>query len=301
MAIDLIARGLAASLIGLDGKIASDKLPVFGEVTDTAGFIPIGGVTDPSLLEGKTAEEVVLMMLFSVVTPTLTSPSLSLDLSSSATVIAGQENIISGTLRFNRGTIVPALGTSGFRAGEPTSYVFAGTYYTTSALEVPFSIAYTPVLGENKIAYSVHYSEGEQPLDSKGQPFGAPLAAGTITKTLVMNALYQLYSAEGELLDFTYFKEKDGQGYLTTLSSESSGIKQSFAVAEGVTVVGVKQYDMITSSWSWIGGSAQASLETFDTTVLSGTALNEPRNYICYTHNGSDRSARELRIYVTYN
>ena len=104
-----------------------------------------------------------------------------------------------------------------------------------------------------------------------------------------MNALYQLYSAEGELLDFTYFKEKDGQGYLTTLSSESGGIKQSFAVAEGVTVVGVKQYDMITSSWSWIGGSAQASLETFDTTVLTSDSLDEPRDYTCYTHKENEK------------
>lgn len=134
-----------------------------------------------------------------------------------------------------------------------------------------------------------------------GKPYGTPLAAGTIAQTLIIEAFYTLYNAEGESLNFTYFKESDGEGYLTTMVSESSGIKQSFAIAEGVTVVGVKQFDIVTQSWLWVGGSAQASLETFDTTVLEGATIGESRDYICYTHNGSDRGARELRIYVTYN
>lgn len=301
MAIDIIARGLATSLIGSDGKIASDKLPVFGEVTSTAGFIPIGGVTDPSQITGKTAEEVVLMMLFGIVTPTLTMPSLSIKLSSSATVIAGRETEISGVIHFDRGSIVPALSTSGFRAGAPVSYTINGNYYETDEVDMPFVLNYIPTLGENKILYSVNYSQGEQPVDSLGAPVGAPLPAGTITQTLVINGLYQLYNAEGEPIDFTYFEESDGQGYLTTMLSESSGTKQSFAVAEGITVVGVKQFDMMTQQWGWIGGSAEASLRTFDATIITGESLNEPIDFVCYTHNGSDRGARELRIYVAYN
>jgi hypothetical protein len=48
MAIDIIARGLAASLIGSDGKIDSAKMPVLSGVSDLQGFTPVGSLTDPS-------------------------------------------------------------------------------------------------------------------------------------------------------------------------------------------------------------------------------------------------------------
>ena len=42
MAIDIIARGLATSLIGADGKIDSAKMPVLNEVPEGTPFYPVG-------------------------------------------------------------------------------------------------------------------------------------------------------------------------------------------------------------------------------------------------------------------
>jgi hypothetical protein len=42
MAIDVIARGLASSLIGSDGKIDSAKMPTLGEVPSGTTFYPVG-------------------------------------------------------------------------------------------------------------------------------------------------------------------------------------------------------------------------------------------------------------------
>ena len=81
MAIDIIARGLATSLVGSDGKISSDKMPTLQGTSELTGFTSIGKLTDPSLIEGKTAEEILLMMLYGVVSPTLTEPKLSISLS----------------------------------------------------------------------------------------------------------------------------------------------------------------------------------------------------------------------------
>ena len=60
MAIDIIARGLATSLVGPDGKIASDKMPTLSGTEGLTGFYPLGKLTDPSLVEGKTAEEILV-------------------------------------------------------------------------------------------------------------------------------------------------------------------------------------------------------------------------------------------------
>ena len=77
MAIDIIARGLATSLIGSDGKIDAGKMPVVSGTSELQGFTSIGKLTDASMVEGKTAEELLLMMLFGIVNPTLTGPSFS--------------------------------------------------------------------------------------------------------------------------------------------------------------------------------------------------------------------------------
>jgi hypothetical protein len=42
MPIDIVARGLAASLVDENGKIASDKRPVLGPVPDGMVFYPVG-------------------------------------------------------------------------------------------------------------------------------------------------------------------------------------------------------------------------------------------------------------------
>jgi hypothetical protein len=122
MAIDIIARGLATSLLGSDGRVSSDKMPVISGVLGTEGFTPIGNLTDPSQIEGKTVEEILLMMLFGAVNPTFTSPDLTIELASEATAIVGRQTSISGKLIFNRGAITPPYGTSGFRAGAPIAF-----------------------------------------------------------------------------------------------------------------------------------------------------------------------------------
>jgi hypothetical protein len=80
MAIDIVARGLASSLLGTDGKIASNKRPILPTVPVNTSFYPLGQLTDPSLVAGKTAEEILLMMLFGVVNPTLVNPSITISL-----------------------------------------------------------------------------------------------------------------------------------------------------------------------------------------------------------------------------
>ena len=221
MPIDIIARGLAASLVDENGKIASEKMPVLGAVPEGTAFYPVGQLQDASLIAGKTAEEILLMILYGVVNPTLVDPSFSVLLNAeNDQLIIGRPSTLKGTLTFNRGKIDPAYGTSGYRAGIATNYSVNGKSFETSANQYDFEIEITPINTTEILECVVNFSAGEQPVNSVGQPFGAPLAAGSLVKTLELNAAYALYTNEGQEQEFTWFEDEVGQGYLSTFASE---------------------------------------------------------------------------------
>ena len=291
MAIDVIARGLAASLLGPDGKISSDKLPTMGAAPEGVTFYPVGALRDPSALEGKTVEEILLMMLYGVVNPTFTNPGFRVELDVPNVVVAGQLTSISGQMLFDRGAITPAYGTSGYRSGAVTGYEVNGVP-TDSA---NFVIELIPVAGENEVTCIAYYAQGEQPLNSIGQNYDKPLPAGSIMATARVKGVYPLYSdGNSTVLSFSWFSDESGEGYQSVLATETLTTKQSFAVATECSVVGIKQFETMTRTWQWIGGSAEASLTYFDTTLVKGDSLD----YILYTNNDYLTGERELRIYI---
>lgn len=299
MAMDIIARGLATSLVGSDGKIASDKMPIISGTEGLTGFFPVGKLTDPSLVEGKTAEEILLMMLFGVVSPTLTAPSLSIELSTETPLIIGRLSKIQGALKFDRGLINPAYGTSGYRAGLPTSFSIADELIETTATTCNFDFSIIPTTLENIVNYSVNYRGGEQPLNSIGQPIDSPLPAGTLGGSTSIAAVYQIYCDEGKEIEFEWFEDEDGAGYQAVFGFETADDRQAFAVSNAVKVVGVKAYDSMTQQWTWLGGeTAEVSLTYFDTTQIAGESLDEKTNYTLFTHNYLLVGDRELRIYI---
>lgn len=291
MAIDIIARGMAASLVGADGKIIPDKMPAI-EVGSTDGFTSIGKLTDASQVNGKTAEEILLMMLFGIMNPAFTEPTISIQLDENQpTLVMGRASVISGALVFDRGSIEPAYGTSGYRAGLPVSYSIAGMEIENNSITCPFSFEITPTEKENEIVYSVKYLEGEQPLNSIGDLYAEPYPAGELLQAISLQAVYPLYDAQGNEKAFTWFRDLDGEGYLAVFPSESSGVKQSFVLSKEVTVVGIKSFDTMTNTWTWLGGeNAGYSLTYFDQTV--------GEDNITYVHSYPLTGERELRIYV---
>lgn len=291
MAIDIIARGLATSLVDNNGKIATDKMPTI-EVSSTNGFTSIGKLTDASQVNGKTAEEILLMMLFGIANPAFVDPLVSIQLNENQpTLVIGRPSVVSGVLVFDRGKIEPAYGTSGYRTGLPISYSIAGKEIESSATTYPFSFEITPTEKENEIIYGVKYGAGEQPLNSVGSPYADPYPAGEIFHALYLHAAHQFYDAQGNELDFTWFTDLDGEGYLSTFASESSGTKQSFVLPKEVKVVGIKAIDLMTKEWTWLGDeTAEYSLTYFTKTV--------GEKNITYVHNYPLTGERELRIYV---
>lgn len=299
MAIDIIARGLASSLTGPDGKISSSKMPTLSAVPQGTTFYPVGQLSDSSLVAGKTAEEILLMMLYGIVSPTLTNPYLSIALSDeNKQLVIGRPTVLKGALSFNRGAIDPAYGTSGYRVGAPTSYSIGDITIESENTVCEFEVEITPTEPKVYISYSVSYGAGEQPVNSIGQPVGAPLPSGSINMSLELDAMPALYTAEGSEQEFTFFEDEVGQGYQSVFVSEGSGTQQSFAVESSLSVVGIKTFNPLSQQWEWLGGSPTASLTHFDISVISKEQLGESKDYILYTHNQPAKGERELRIYT---
>lgn len=297
MAIDIVARGLASSLIGANGRVDAAKMP---QVSLPSGegvtFTPVGALTDESWIQGRTAEEIILAILYGKVNPILTEPSFSLELDQDY-VIADVEQEITGVMHFDRGLICAPGGPTQPRTGSPKFYEVGSGAIATTATEVPFSILFTAELGENEISALVHFEEGEQPVDNLGAPYGEPYAAGTLASRAYLTGVAAITNSDDEAIEFTYFEESDGDGYQVIATAESATSKQSFKIASTSPIVGIKQFNVLTQKWEWIGGSAAASLATFDTTLITDESSNT--TYLVYTHNGSLKGARELRLYTT--
>lgn len=78
---------------------------------------------------------------------------------------------------------------------------------------------------------------------------------------------------------------------MTVFASEGSGIKQSFVLPKEVNVIGIKSFDTMTNTWTWLGSeTAEYSLTYFDKIV--------GENEITYIHSYPLTGERELRIYV---
>ena len=299
MAIDIIARGLATSLIGENGKVANDKMPVMSGTSELTGFSPLGHLTDPTQIEGKTAEELLLMMLYGVSAPKFTNPSLEVELNNMNSLIRGEENIVSGTIKFNRGSIVPAYGTSGYRAGAAISYKVLDTEYNSTVTEFPFEVTITPTTDTVDLVFEVQHAEGEQPKNSIGADVDAPYPAGKIQVVKTVSANYPLYTASGALLEHSVFEDETGKGYIALFASEGSGEKQSFVLPISIEVIGIQAFNTMTQSWDWLGGfDAAYSLTQFNKIEVSGELYNHDENCYQYIHNQPASGERELRIYI---
>lgn len=150
----------------------------------------VGGITSSTTYAAGTPLETILRNLLDPVQyPTFTNPSLSLAATGSNLLEKGATQSTTFTATFNRGSITPAYGTSGYRSGPATEYSLNSG---TSQVENTWSETVT----ESLLSYSstASYSAGEQPKDSKGGDYDSPLAAGSVNSNTItyefVNALW---------------------------------------------------------------------------------------------------------------
>lgn len=159
----------------MDGVGGSGSLENELKATVNVGGIKSGKVYP----QGTKFEKMFKDLISPVMYPTLTAPSAVLTATGAKLLEAGSTLDTTFTVTFDRGSINPAYGTSGYRSGAPTSYTLDGETKGTNT----FTRTITPA----KTSYqaSVAYAAGEQPKDSEGNNYNTPLAAGSVTSEAV--------------------------------------------------------------------------------------------------------------------
>ena len=179
----------------------------------------IGGIIEGMTFNNLTIQQMLDYILYPELFPTLTNPSNTFTISSLDPYyeVGFQINTLTMMATFNRGLINPAYTTSGFRSGPPTQYNYTGyglNNVPTNALnDIQTITNYIIIPGSQSWSGNVTYSQGEQPLSSKGNPYDSPLPAGT-TGTLVRTTI-GLYPFLYGMSEF----ELDGTTLYTTFNS----------------------------------------------------------------------------------
>ena len=76
MAVDIIARALAAGLMGADGNVSPDKLPKIN--TDETTKYSVGGIGAGVNQKGHNIIDVMMTMLYGVMYPVIEEPSFEI-------------------------------------------------------------------------------------------------------------------------------------------------------------------------------------------------------------------------------
>ena len=148
--------------------------------SDLTASVTVGGVTSGTTFEeGTPLENVVRNILSPTLYPSFTNPSASMSATGAKLIEKGGSLAVVFTITFNRGTINPAYGTSGYRAGAATDYTLDGTTQSGNTFEKTITEAKTSYTG------SVAYAQGEQPKDSNGNNYDSPLPAGSANTNAV--------------------------------------------------------------------------------------------------------------------
>lgn len=189
------ASGADNDVIWADGGSGGGTL-----LQDIVATKTVGGVTEGTRIPAGTSfEELFRWILAPAMTPTLTPPSATLTAQSLARTIYGHDEIIGNVtfnLSFDRGKIQPAYGTDGYRSGPATSYKVDGVDGQVVTIDMDVKL---PSGRDGKVTITgvVAHSAGPQPKDSKGDNYGSPLAAGSVTSNgVTIERKHYLYSTK---------------------------------------------------------------------------------------------------------
>lgn len=253
--------------------------------------VSVGGVSSgTSYTVGTSLETILTDILNPLAYPTLVDPSCVLTTSASKIIEKGSTATVTLVATFNRGSITPAYGTSGYRSGTATSYALNGG---TEQADRNFEDV-TVDEDHDSFVVAVAYSAGEQPLDSKGNDYGTALAAGGVTSEAL----------EFEFVD-AWWANDTNAGTVTKQGLISKTVKQKiiefpattettpevFDIPTGWTVTAIEVYNDLSNKWD------NCASEFTKTTTTHLNTAGDTVTYNRYTCNlPYGMAARTIRV-----
>lgn len=252
--------------------------------------IKVGGVNSGVTYDQGTLIETILRdMLSPLMYPTLTNPSLSLSSSAGLLFEKGTSTMETITANFNRGSIDPAYGTSGYRSGEVQSYkINNGNIQDSNVFTVALDQTHNTFVG------TANYAEGEQPKDSAHHDYDEPLPAGSVdSPTLTYEFVNAIWANDTSA-------ENISKCGLISISA-----KQKTFVFPNCTIANPEVFD-VPSSWNITAIEVKNDLNNlFEDCAVEFTASSTSHSdaggssvdYTRYTCNlGYDMASRTIRI-----
>lgn len=247
-----------------------------------------------SELEGKSFSDIFDMLFFATVYPTFIAPSTTISTtwgSNNSTKVVGDAAPALSTFSyiFNRGainiTIDGKVTKQADRAGAETSVVYTADGSST------FPTTFT--WGTHTYKVVVNYAQGAQPKDSKGNNYGSPLPAGSVSANFVVNAGYNWYAgndnpnqalaSKGIVVTSTTTLENN-------FASEATGC-YFWMIPKKKNPVKIEYYD--TNSSKWVDDSYGTNWIKTSITVQNVDYWN------IQNANPTQRGALKLRITLT--
>lgn len=305
--INFTGSGVEVESSGSDGILVTIDGGGSGGTYTNSDPTPINFPSDddPNIPSGttfanKTFPEMMDLMLYPELDPTLTAPSNTFTISPSGLREIG-ESIATITLSatFSKGSISPAYGTTGFRSGDPNTYVYTGTgtsnNSSTLLTDSQTVSSYTVLSGANSWTGAVSYDAGPQPLTSKGNDYDSPLSAGTtpaITRTIT--GVYPVFATTSVIGTLTKQSLQSMTTYIqVSMVAETGGNKQTIDIPDDwSSIQGLQQFNTFSGTWDSI------NLSQFTITSVTNTIQGNVIDYNRYTHNSNTIGARQLRFTV---
>ena len=283
---------------GMDFMITDDYNDYSGsssggsaELTDDLSVnTAVGGINSGKLYEaGTSLEEIFRNMLAPVKYPSFSAPTATLSATGAKILERGATLNTTMTVSFNRGSISPAYGTDGYRAGMATGYSLNGGSLQSSN-------AFPVTIDDSELTYraSVEYSAGAQPKDSAGNNYGTALPAGTInTNTITyefVDALWANTSNIGTVSKLSLVSKGSGT-YRFDFPAQTVANPEVFDVPASWNVIAIETLNPLSNTWGNCTGEFDTSTITHDD--ISGN----PVDYTRFRDNrGYNAGARAVRI-----
>lgn len=301
-----------ASLVIGDNTIDASALLNYNqtkEPTTSATMSQIGALakgTTKSQLQGKSISDILDMILFEDVQPTVTSPgyTLSFSISPSSTVEVGTTQTVSATATFK--ALKYTYGTD-----ESDSYAYSGIIWNSGTIAgttvetsednssivnatYSFSSSITVAEGNNTAVVSYTIKGADAPKTSKGNTSNVSATTDiTSSKSASFTGAYKPYATTSDVDTYTKINtwlptsgSKDIEVSYTASETSAADNCLKFAVPAEFTVTSIKKFNTATNAYdatemlnsAWAQQSNDVSLAAGGSTQIS---------YIPYWHTGN--------------
>ena len=255
-------------------------------VTKEAGGINVGATYNA----GTVFETLWRDLLNPLEDPELVAPSVVLSTTSPLVMKTGSTADVTITATFDRGSITPSNGTSGYRSGAADTYALnGGTAQATGEFaNVTVSESNDSFVG------TVTYAAGEQPKNSRGGDYSTPLGAGSVTsEALEFEFVDPLWANTASISSIAELAvvSKSAKVKEFTFPAATSANPEVFDVPASWTVTAVEVYNQLAGTWDDDASEFDITNTTHDD--AAGTSVNYKR-YTCNL--GYDMGSRRIRI-----